>query len=197
MPKEEKLNGLIRAMHEGDKNAREQFHIYLYPILHNFIQKRVKGRIQHETLQTTLILHDLLLMIEKKENLSFKDTGSLYAFTAKLLREYLVDYYRRKNAEKRGGNVEIDYLDDEPISNQNTNADFLVDLNTCLRNLEKESIRARRILDLKVIAGFSNQKIADLMGITVYEVKKEYALACLWLSKRLKPANSARLWPGT
>ena len=178
------IKDLYEAHRRGAPRAREEFLGYLYPLLHSFVANRVGKKLSGSTLQTTVILHDLLLILDRRENLVIRDMGSVYAFSAKILREYLASYYRRKRALKRGGDQEVPVLDEDELPGEDPGIDFWLDFDQFMRKLELHSPRARAIIDLRVIGGLPRHKIANLLDLSEYEVKKVLLQSRDWLGKQ-------------
>jgi len=182
----DQLQLLFVGFRKGDEQARDALFFMLYPILKGFIRKRFSRYIRaSSTIQTTLILNDLLMILDKKRDLKIKDLGSITAFATKVLREYFVDYYRKKQAEKRGGGLALLSLDKAEYVTTTNDAEFLVAYDNAIRRLEEKNIKARCIMDLKIIGGFSNLQVAEFLGTTEYVVKREFNFYKLWLSKNL------------
>lgn len=81
------------------------------------------------------------MILDKKRDLKIKDLGSITAFATKVLREYFVDYYRKKQAEKRGGGQALLSLDKAEYVTTTNDAEFLVAYDNAIRRLEEKISR--------------------------------------------------------
>jgi RNA polymerase sigma factor (TIGR02999 family) len=105
------------------------------------------------------------------------------------MRQILVDYYRARRTQKRGGNSDhlpLDQLDEMLGSIPNLDpqqADAIVALDDSLKVLAAESERHARIIDCRYFGGLTIEETAKALGISVATVKRGTAVAHAWLAR--------------
>lgn len=99
------------------------------------------------------------------------------------MRHVLVDRVRRKLAAVHGGQMRRRPLTDVVL--EHLNGDRLIALNEALEALKQVDSRQAEIVDLRFFAGFGNQEIANLMGISRSTVQVEWRMAKAWLCREL------------
>lgn len=103
------------------------------------------------------------------------------------IKHNLIDYMRRKFAEKRGGNFQIISLDDSPdiFSDLEIKDGQLEHLNDALEKLEKESPLHAGIIENKYFLGMKNREIAEHLNVSLSKVEKDSHYAIAWLKREL------------
>jgi RNA polymerase sigma factor (TIGR02999 family) len=101
------------------------------------------------------------------------------------MREVLLDYARRRIAGKRGGKdahkVEID-VELRGISPKIEN---VIAVDEALKRLEQIDPRQSRLVELRFFAGLNVEEAAEVMGISMTSVKREWRSAKAWLHREL------------
>src|SRR6185436_18252581 len=103
---------LLAQIREGNEQASLQ----LIPIVYRELRRMAAGIMKNErsdhTLQPTAVVHEAYLRMLEAHSLDIKDRAHFFAIAASSMRRVLVDYARRRLADKRGGegqhNVELD-----------------------------------------------------------------------------------------
>ena len=60
-----------------------------------------------------------------------------------------------------------------------------------LTSLEAVDPRKAKVMELRYFGGFSIDEIADILKLSPRSVKREWALARIWLLRQMKPAQIA------
>jgi RNA polymerase sigma-70 factor, ECF subfamily len=98
----------------------------------------------------------------------------------------LVDYARARNADQRdGGLSRVEMQDDLAIAPQQL--DEVAELDEALKRLEKQNPRQARVVELRYFGGLSVDQTATLLKIAPRSVKRDWALARIYLFRKLRP----------
>jgi RNA polymerase sigma-70 factor, ECF subfamily len=111
------------------------------------------------------------------------DVEEFIKFCTVKIKHNLIDYMRKKFAEKRGGNFQFVSLDDsfDIFSALDLKAGQIEHLNEALEKLEAESEFHAKIIEYKYFLGMKNREIAEKLNISLSKVEKDshYAIARL------------------
>ncbi|MBL8898001.1 MAG: sigma-70 family RNA polymerase sigma factor [Planctomycetes bacterium] len=137
-----------------------------------------------DTLHPTALVHEAYLRCRK--TLADPDDGHLRALLVTAMRHILVDHARRRRAEKRGGDAlathcELAELAARPLD--------LVEFEDALTSLQGANARMARIVELRVLGGFTIEEVAHELSISTTTVSREWTFARAWLSRRLLPGG--------
>lgn len=152
------------------------------------------------SLNTTAIVHEAYIKLaERSDVVGDFDHAHLLAAASRAMRQILIDYYRAKRAQKRGGRLDhlpLDQLDDVLGSMPDLNPaqeDTILSLDESLRRLAAESDRHARIIDCRYFGGLTIEETARALDISVATVKRGAAVATAWLARDMAASDTTRL----
>jgi RNA polymerase sigma factor (TIGR02999 family) len=103
---------------------------------------------------------------------------------AKAMRRILVDYARRRKAQKRGGGQSLTILSDASLVAGGRPLEF-DELDQALEDLARLSERQARVVELRYFGGLTIEETAEVIGISPVSVKRDWATARTWLYREL------------
>lgn len=186
---EHEVTLLLQAWNAEDASSRER----LVPLLYEQLRRLAGGLMKHEraghTLSPTALVHEAVVRLLEGSSVSASNRSELVGLMAQLMRRVLVDYARRRKAEKRGGGATLATLDDDRAGNDESTLDLL-DLDRALQRLEELDARQAKIVEMRAILGLSVDQVATLLGVSAITVKRDWRSARAWLSRELDQAPS-------
>lgn len=135
------------------------------------------------TLQPTALIHECFLKFHRSQPYVNDDEHFFYVAT-RAMREALVDYSRRGQAQKRSPQSLPEEL--RTVLWQNPEADL-----TIRAAFEKLQRFDRRVADnvwLRSVEGATIGEVSDALGIELWRAREEYDFGLLWLSEELAGA---------
>jgi RNA polymerase sigma-70 factor, ECF subfamily len=180
---------LLKAVRAGDNAAAEKLLPLVYSELHRLANAYMRRERPDHTLQPTALINEAYLRLIK-EDVDWNSRAHFVGFAAHVMRRVLVDYARARNADQRGGKMErVEMQDHLAISPERLEEVSLID--EALDRLEKENPRQAKVVELRYFGGLSTEQIGAMLGIAPRSVKRDWALARIWLFEELKPINGA------
>jgi RNA polymerase sigma-70 factor (ECF subfamily) len=177
---------LLKAMHAGDARAAEDLLPLVYAELHRLARSYMRRERPDHTLQATALINEAYLRLVG-EDVDWNSREHFIGLAAHVMRRVLVDYARTRNAEQRGGGLKrVEMQDDLAISAEQL--DQVEELDEALKKLEKENPRQARVVELRYFGGLSVEQIGAMLQIAPRSVKRDWALARIWLFRELRPA---------
>jgi len=184
------LTTLLTSAEQGDHSAADALFTVLYDELHRMARRELGRRGGGVTLSTTTLLHEAYLDISAREGTAFPDRARFMAYACRVMRGLIIDYARRRQAQKRGGEFEITAIATDIAGAATANADDLTDLNDGLVELEQTEPRLARVVDLKFFCGFSFAEIGSMMGVSERTVQRDWEKARIFLHGLLRDDGS-------
>ena len=166
-----------------DPDARDRLVPIVYEELRRLAHHYMRNEREGHTLQTTALVNELYLRLAGIDGLGWRDRAHFFAMAATLMRRVLVDYARHRARDKRGGGLSVTSIDDTVIAPQPT-VD-VVALDAALERLAAVDPQQGRIVELRFFAGLSVKETAEALGISPATVKRDWAIAKLWLFHEL------------
>jgi len=181
------ITRLLSLAAEGDDGAFGQVAAWAYAELERLAARRMRrhygGRLDGLTLEPAALVNETFLRLLENPS-GFANRRHFLAFASRVMLGALVDYERRRRADKRGGDrlrVTLTGLSAaaEPPDIR------LSDLEAALADLEGLDPRKAEIVKLRVLWGASNADAARLLEVSASTVERDWRFARLWLGERL------------
>jgi RNA polymerase sigma factor (TIGR02999 family) len=117
--------------------------------------------------------------------MDWKDRSHFYAIASKCMRQILIDYARKKLADKRGGDNQKITLIDNMVKQQKEASDLL-DLDAALNKLQQLDERLAKLVECRYFGEMTIDDTAEALGISASTVRRDWEKARGWLHKELK-----------
>lgn len=192
-PLAENITEILQALNAGDSTAYEKLIPVIYSELHKIAKHHIRLERSNHTLQPTALINEAYLRLVKDRHPSWQNRKHFFGAAAEVMRRVLVDYARKRNADKRGlelmVTLEEDVLQSMPdhridSAHDGSNIDIL-DLHVALVKLENLNPRMGRIVELRFFGDLSFKEIAEMMDISERTVKRQWPLAKSWLYREM------------
>jgi RNA polymerase sigma factor (TIGR02999 family) len=132
------------------------------------------------------LVNELYLRLMGSEPLAYQDRAHFYAIAAQTMRRILIDHARARIAGKRGGEQERVSLTAVEGWNPVAQSEDVIALDQALAKLEKADARAARVVELRFFGGLQEEEIAEVLGVSIITVKRDWKVARAWLVGRLQ-----------
>ena len=179
---------LLQAMRAGDDLAAERLLPLVYQELHRLAKSYMRRERQDHTLQATALINEAYLRLAR-EDVDWKNREHFIGVAAHVMRRVLVDYARAHRAEMRGGGLKRVELEEGIAISAERNEEVLA-LDDALNRLAEKSVRQARVVELRYFGGLSVEEIAGVLGVAPRSVKRDWALARIWLFQELGAKGS-------
>jgi RNA polymerase sigma factor (TIGR02999 family) len=169
----------------GDVDARDRLFAVVHPELRRQAVRLLRRERTDHTLEPNAIINELYLRLTGGRPVSYQDRNHFFAVAAQTMRRILVDYARARIADKRGGAVERVPLSEAGGWVAAVSCEQLIDLDAELAALAEADPRAARVVELRFFGGLSEEEVAQVVGVSVITVKRDWKAARAWLASRL------------
>ena len=172
---------VLEQLRSGGRAALDTVTTLLYDELRE-IARRHRRNGDH-TLPTTAIVHEAYLKLVDQTEARWTDRAHFLALAAVAMRHVLIDRARAKKTAKRGaGGVvtfdeELVAVDDQRIS--------LLEIDEALDRLNHVDERLAHVVEYRFFGGLTNEEIAEVLGVTVRTVERNWAKARMLLREDL------------
>jgi len=173
---------LFSRANGGDDQAREEAIGLVYRELHRLAARVIRGENAGHTLQATALVNEAYLRLFGGQPVKPNDSQHFFALAAQQMRRILVDHARAKHANKRGG-IKISLDDVYQISNEPDAG--LVEVDDALKELQELDPQAARVVELRFFGGYTDQETANILGVNVAKVRRDWEFARAWLHHHL------------
>ena len=175
---------LLVASRRGHKEALDRLmpamHDELRDIAHRLLQKRPAGNV----FETTALVHEAYLKLIDQSRVEWEDRTHFQALSARVMRQILIDHFRKQQAEKRGGDQTKLSLEEGSIP-VDERGDVMIALDEALTRLSERDPRKGQIVMYRFFGGMTQRAIADVLDVSPRTVRREWRKAKAWLAQEL------------
>jgi len=175
---------LLQAMTSGDPAAADRLLPLVYAELHRLAASYMRRERQDHTLQPTALINEAYLRLAG-EDVDWQNREHFIGVAANVMRRVPVDYARAHKAEMRGGGLRRVELGEGVAISEERSAEVL-SLDEALTRLVELNPRQARVVELRYFGGLSVEQIASILAIAPRSVKRDWALARIWLFNQLR-----------
>ena len=171
----------------GSSEARSELDAVfpaVYEELKRVAHRHLRGERTEHTLGTTALVHEAYLELAKLDHVRWPGRPYMLAAASKAMRRILIDYAVARRAQKRGGGVDAQPLDDA-IAMALSRGDELLALDEALERLAGVNERYGRVVECRFYGGMSVEETAQALGTSPATVKRDWTLARAWLNREL------------
>jgi RNA polymerase sigma-70 factor (ECF subfamily) len=178
------VTALLQEWSRGDRGALEK----LTPIVYEELRRIAAGYMQKErrghTLQPTALVNEAYVRLIGQNRVSWQNRAHFFGIAAELMRRILIDYARRRQADKRGADRIRVATDVEIAGSKDLDFDMLA-IDGALSRLERLDAPQARIVELRFFGGLTVEETAKVAGVSTATVKREWRTARAWLRREV------------
>ncbi|HLO96870.1 MAG TPA: ECF-type sigma factor [Burkholderiaceae bacterium] len=172
------------AQQAADEPVGDELFVRLYGELRRLARAQLRREDMGHTLSATALSHEAWFRLNEQSRTRWRNRGHFLAVAALMMRRILVNHELAKRAAKREAELQplslagLDQLA-LPVDRD------LVAVHEALQALEAVDPRAARVVELRFFGGLENEEIAQVLGLSLATVKRDWSLARAWLHREL------------
>ncbi len=178
------ITELLTAAQDGNQEAVNELFTLVYRELRQMAQHYLRQERPNHTLQATALVHEVYLRLFNGRKIEMENRAHFFGIAAAQMRRILVDHARRKQAIRRDGSQQQAAFR-ELSETSSMPAEDLIALDEALAELARHYPRAGRIVELRFFGGLTEAETADVLGISISTLKREWGFAKVWLLRQL------------
>lgn len=184
MKDQKKITSLLIDIRSGKKEAYD----LLFPMVYDQLKNLARRHLAHEqaghTMQKTALVHELYMKLIDQSEVDWQNRAHFYSIASRCMQQILVDYARKKKAEKRGGKHQGITLDEDHL-NITEHAEEIIELNDLIEKLTEYDPRKSKVVVMRFFGGMTIPEISEVLNVTTRTVDRDWAKAKLWLYNEL------------
>ena len=181
----EDLTKMLIQWSEGDRDALDRLMPIIYDELRRIAKRHFRRERPDNTLQPTALVNEVYIRLVDQKGVSWQSRAHFFGIAARLMRQILVDYARKRHFAKRGGNAIQVSLDEAAIVSGERAAEMIA-LDEALNDLAEIAPEQSRIVELRFFGGLTIEETAEVMQLSVDKVKRDWVMAKTWLYHEIK-----------
>ena len=182
------ITRLLKAHHSGDRDAFDRLVPIVYERLRVMARRQMARERPGQALSATGLVHEVYLQLVRETGVEWRDRSHFFAICVRAMRRILVDYSRRRTAQKRGGGQPDLALDPDRVAVVQQ-AEMLLAVDQALDRLASFNERLARLVECRYFGGMTEEETAETLGVSLRTVEREWPRARAWLQKELGPGS--------
>jgi RNA polymerase sigma factor (TIGR02999 family) len=179
-PSSQEVTRLLLAWRDGDEAALEKLLPLVYEELHRLAARYMRRESPGHTLQTSALVNEAFLRLIDQQQVDWQNRAHFFGIAAQLMRRILLDHARSHTRAKRGGGARQVSFDEAAIVSGQRAAE-LIALDDALNALAAFDSRKSRIVELRFFGGLTNEEVAEVTGMSLRTIEREWRKAKAWL----------------
>jgi RNA polymerase sigma factor (TIGR02999 family) len=175
------ITALLRDYSAGNKSAFDEIATLVYPELQRIAAVHLRTERSGHTLEPGALVHEAYIRLVRARGREWAGRAHFFSTAAKVMRQILVDYGRRRRTQKRSAltvpGLEGERTDLRPVCPSA--------LDDALSTLARIDSRKSDALELRYFGGLEMAEIAQSLGCSLATLRREMRLAEAWLHREL------------
>lgn len=180
------ISDLIRRVNSGEPGAQDALFAAAYGELRKLARSRLYDGGRNTLLDTTALVHESYLRFLNVGQLRSEDRRAFFAYASRVMRSVIIDAVRERQALRRGGDLQRLTLNTQIIDNLPAGEDEVLKVHEALDTLALAEPRLARVVEMRYFGGYSEQEVADALGLTDRTVRRDWDKARLLLEAMLE-----------
>lgn len=184
----ESITALLFELSRGNRDVEARLALRVYSELRRAAARHMRRERADHTLQATALVNEAWLRLMEQPNGNWESRVHFFAVASRLMRQILVDYARKRLADKRGGGPQQVPLNETFLAAEHDPVDILA-LDEALDRFRAIDARGSRILELHFFGGLSFDETALILEVSTRTVRRDWSMARAWLHDELSKAS--------
>jgi RNA polymerase sigma factor (TIGR02999 family) len=172
--------------------ANPQASSALFAMLYDELRRMARSHLRREnpchTLSATGLAHEAWFRMAEQSRTHWKNRSHFLAVSSTMMRRILVNHELAHRAAKRDAEMVTITLAGLEQIGAPPDRD-LVAVHEALLAFEAIDARAAKVVELRFFGGLENDEVAEVLGISLATVKRDWTLARAWLHRELAGSN--------
>ena len=160
----------------------------LLPAVYDELRSLAKSQLRREAvapLEPTALVHEVYLRMVDQTVAGIEDRTHFRGLCARVMRQVLVDYARKRDAQKRDAAREETLATMFDAAQQDQHVLPILDLDEALQRLTALDARKAQVVELRCFGGLSMAEVATTLAVSLRTVEADWFFARAWLKAEL------------
>ncbi|MCB1584206.1 MAG: sigma-70 family RNA polymerase sigma factor [Xanthomonadales bacterium] len=142
---------------------------------------------KNATLDTSAVVHEAVLKIYQKQSLHFKSRGHFYALMSQIMRHTVIDYVRKRQAQKQGGDwqqMSITQAHND-VAEEQMSLEQLLNMEQAMEKLAQVGAESEQMLMMRFYGGLGLEELAEIFDCSESTIKRNLRMARAFLKAQM------------
>lgn len=160
----------------------------VYQELKDLARHALRSARKNATLDTHAVVHEAIIKIYEKQSLSFESRGHFYALMSQIMRHTVIDYARKKNAQKHGGGLQqvgVTQIDSSATDTEDMGLSQVLAMDAAMEKLAKMDPKMAKMVVMRFYGGLNVKELAVSFEVSESSVKRSLRAARAFLKTQM------------
>src|SRR5215207_9546010 len=181
----QEITQMLLELTDGNEEVVNQILPHIYDELRRLASSYLRRERSNHTLQPTALVHEAYMKLIDQKQVQWQNRAHFFGIAAQVMRRILMDHARKHSAGKRGGEAEKLPLEEEILIVSHDKSADLIALDDALESLAKFDEQKARIVELRYFGGLSIEETAEVIGVSVPTINRQWRMAKAWLYSQI------------
>lgn len=174
----------LQQLGDANPQASSQLFELLYDDLRRMARNHLRKENPGHTLSATSLAHEAWFRMAEQTRTQWKNRSHYLAVASTMMRRILVNHELARRADKRDAELVPVTLSGLEQIGAAPDRD-LVAVHEALLAFEDVDPRAAKVVELRFFGGLENEEVAEVLGVSLATIKRDWAVARAWLHREL------------
>ena len=179
------ITQMLLELTEGNQEVVNQILPHIYDELRRLASSYLRRERADHTLQPTALVHEAYMKLIDQKRVHWQNRAHFFGIAAQVMRRILMDHARKHQADKRGGEAEKLPLEEDILVVSHDKSAELIALDEALEALAQFDEQKAKIVELRYFGGLSIEETAEVIGVSVPTINRQWRMAKAWLYSQL------------
>jgi RNA polymerase sigma factor (TIGR02999 family) len=175
------ITQMLIELTDGNSEVVNQILPHIYDELRRLAGSYLRRERTDHTLQPTALVHEAYMKLIDQKQVRWQNRAHFFGIAAQVMRRILMDHARKHKADKRGGEADKLPLEEGILVVSQGKSAELVALDDALNELAEIDPQKAKIVELRYFGGLSIEETAEVMGVSVPTINRQWRMAKAWL----------------
>ena len=176
---------MLLELTDGNQEVVNHILPHIYDELKRLASSYLRRERPDHTLQPTALVHEAYMKLVDQKRVQWQNRAHFFGIAAQVMRRILMDHARKHHADKRGGEAEKLPIEEEILVVSHDKSAELIALDDALQTLAQMDEQKAKIVELRYFGGLSIEETAEVMGVSVPTINRQWRMAKAWLYSQL------------
>ncbi|HLK49101.1 MAG TPA: ECF-type sigma factor [Bryobacteraceae bacterium] len=180
------ITRLLHAWSAGDRSVEDRLFRLVLPDLRNLARALMRRERRDHTLQASALLNEAYVRLLAGRQRDWEGRRHFYAVAARIMRRLLIDHAR---ARTKSAMIPIQGSRDFLPGASGKDLETAVAVDSLLDELQLRHPDWCSIVELKYFMGLTDEETAEVSGLPLRTMQRQFSDARRWLFERLNPTT--------
>jgi RNA polymerase sigma factor (TIGR02999 family) len=183
---EGEVTRLLHAWGRGDRSVEDRLFELVLPDLRKLAENMLRRERPDHSLQPTALLNEAYCRLLTARERDWRSRSHFFAIAARAMRRLLIEHARGR---PKGARIPIDGLQ-EFLRGREAQLELALAVDGLLDDMAPAHGSWCSIVELKFFLGFTDEEAAEVLGLPLRSLQRQFGDARRWLYEKLKSCQA-------